>query len=118
MTRWCLAMIAAALVACARDEPDTERRDGTDTGAAEDVIGRPEGADSIPPDLRQGDSTPPESLPARDTGFKRPEQRPIRDVPPLTRPDTTRPDTVRPPERRPIRDAPPLTRRDTTRPPA
>lgn len=95
-------LCATLVVACARDDADGDPRDVTETGAAEDVIGRPEGADSIPPEMidRDPDSPrPSDSLTQRtrdsaarvDSGYKRPERRPIREIPPLTRPDSGKP---------------------------
>jgi hypothetical protein len=98
--RWKPLVAAIMIMACDRGE--VPREEAVDESAATDVIGRPEGADSIPPEMRDRDSdTPPPSdslgrhagdrqaeTPA-DSGFKRPERRPVRDVPPLTRPDTT-----------------------------
>ena len=97
------ALAVGALAACGRGEELDGARDVTESGAASDVIGRPEGADSIPPQMEDRNPEPPlppESLPpltreradsGRDTTFKPPERRPIRDIPPLTRPDSGRP---------------------------
>ena len=98
--RWKPLVAAIMIMACGRGE--VPREEAVDESAATDVIGRPEGADSIPPEMRDRDSDPPapaDSLgrqagdrqaetPA-DSEFKRPERRPVRNVPPLTRPDTT-----------------------------
>lgn len=103
MQRMIGVLFAVFIAACARDDISREPRDVTETGAATDVIGRPEGADSIPPEMRdrdpersrESDTLPPavdETAAARDdSGYKRPERRPVRDIPPLTRPDTTKP---------------------------
>ncbi|HSJ63136.1 MAG TPA: hypothetical protein VK922_04420 [Gemmatimonadaceae bacterium] len=76
-----------------------DARDVAESGAATDVIGRPEGADSIPPRMTDRSTEPPlppESLPAPrpvpDDSIRRPERRPIRKLPPLTRPDSGTPD--------------------------
>lgn len=100
--RWIPLVAAVIVMGCGRGEDPREGALSVSESAATDVIGRPEGADSIPPEMRDRDSdTPPpaDSLDQQadnrqaetpaDSGFKRPERRPIRDVPPLTRPDTT-----------------------------
>lgn len=95
-------LAAAVAAACARDESRSEARDVTETGAAEDVIGRPEGSDSIPPEMRGASDTaapmPADSLRSvfgdsaeQQDSFKRPERRPVRRLPPLTRPDSEKP---------------------------
>jgi len=100
--RWTILVLGAVLVACARDDAGLDARDVAESGAATDVTGRPEGADSIPPEMTGRDSEPPLAdslLPLagdtdsarRDTGYKRPERRPVREIPPLTRPDSTKP---------------------------
>ena len=100
--RCMICVLCAVLAACAHDEPDAGARDVAESGAATDVIGRPEGADSIPPEMTDRDSEPPLADPPlplagdsgsaqRDTGYKRPERRPIREIPPLTRPDSAKP---------------------------
>ena len=103
MQRMIGVLFAAFVAACARDDTTREQRDVTEMGAAIDVIGRPEGADSMPPEMRdrdpersrQSDTVPKradETAAARDdSGYKRPERRPVRDIPPLTRPDSTTP---------------------------
>lgn len=97
-TSWALLIVCAALIAaCGRgDETLEEARDVTDSGSPADVIGRPEGADTIPPQMEDRRPEPPlpaESLPPSppDDSLRRPERRPIRDIPPLTRPDSGRP---------------------------
>jgi hypothetical protein len=111
ITRWAaaaprgavLALAVGAVAACGRGDESAGARDVTESGAAADVIGRPEGADSVPPQMEDRDPEPPlppESLPplprersdsVRDTAIRPPERRPIRDIPPLTRPDSGRP---------------------------
>ncbi len=82
--RWKPLVAAIMVMGCGRGDVPREEAVNVDESAATDVIGRPEGADSIPPDMRDRDSdTPP------DSEFKRPERRPVRNVPPLTRPDST-----------------------------
>ncbi len=88
MTRWCYALSAALLLARAREDPNSEGRDVTETGAAEDVIGGREGGDGVPPESLP---SPEDTGSRQDSGFKRPERRPVREIPPLTRPDTGRP---------------------------
>lgn len=97
-----LLVAAMIVMGCGRGDVPREEAANVDESVATDVIGRPEGADSIPPEMRDRDSvTPPpaDSLDRQagdrqattppDSGFKRPERRPVRSVPPLTRPDTT-----------------------------
>jgi hypothetical protein len=92
---------AGALAGCGRgDEELRGARDVTESGAAFDVIGQPEGADSIPPrmeDLDPEPPLPPKALPPLsggretsgvDTAIRPPERRPIRNIPPLTKPDS------------------------------
>ena len=100
--RWTSLIAAVIVMGCGRGDVPRDEAGMVDESAATDVIGRPEGADSIPPEMRDRDSgTPPpaDSLdrqsgdrqadPPADSGFKRPERRPVRDLPPLTRPDST-----------------------------
>jgi len=101
MRRMICVLCAVVAAACARDDSSLEARDVTESGEASDVIGRPEGADSIPPEMRDRDSAPPPDSPPPRTGdsgaaqgdsaYKRPERRPVREVPPLTRPDSGKP---------------------------
>ncbi len=83
--RWKPLVAAMIVMGCGRGDPREEAAI-VDESAATDMIGRPEGADSTPPEMRDPDSDTP---PPADSGFKRPERRPVRSVPPLTRPDTT-----------------------------
>jgi hypothetical protein len=100
--RWKPWVAAMIVMGCGRGDVPREEAVNVDESAATDVIGRPEGADSIPPEMRDRDSdTPPpadsidrqagdrQAKTPADSEFKRPERRPVRDVPPLTRPDTT-----------------------------
>ena len=99
--RWKPLVAAMIVIGCGRGDVPREEAVNAGESAATDVIGRPEGADSIPPEMRDRDSDtpPPDSLDRQagdrqaetpaDSGFKRPERRPVRNVPPLTRPDTT-----------------------------
>ena len=84
--RWKLLAAAMIVMGCGCGDAPREEVVNADESAATDVIGRPEGADSIPPEMRDRDSDTP---PPADSEFKRPERRPVRNVPPLTRPDTT-----------------------------
>jgi hypothetical protein len=80
-----VVVASVALLACGDAGRKGSARDVSDSGAAQDVIGRPEGSDSIPPEMRgasAGQST--DSV----TRFKLPERRPNRKPPVLTRPDS------------------------------
>jgi hypothetical protein len=86
----------ALFAACGREDAARNARDVTESGAASDVIGQPEGADSIPSQMGGRQPQPPvPAEPRRPTTggdtIRRPERRPIRDIPPLTRPDSGRP---------------------------
>lgn len=73
--RWTVWVAVTMALACGRgDASSAEALDGNDS-AVTDVIGRPDNREAQTP---------------ADSEFKRPERRPVRTVPPLTRPDTTR----------------------------
>ncbi|MGI8842148.1 MAG: hypothetical protein ACR2HZ_00495 [Gemmatimonadaceae bacterium] len=100
--RWKRLVAAMIVLGCGRGDVPREGAVNVDESAATDVIGRPEGADSVPPEMRDRDSDAPRPVDSldrqagdrqaktpSDSEFKRPERRPVRNVPPLTRPDTT-----------------------------
>ena len=78
---WAAALASVAIVAFAAGcgPGDDELPDAGDSGTS----GTPTGADSTPP------RTVEESLPPDDS-LTRPERRPVRTIPPLTRPDSGR----------------------------
>jgi hypothetical protein len=100
--RWCrsggavfMSLTIGALAGCGGAPGSSgDARDVAESGAATDVSGRPEGVDSHPPRMTEP-PPPPASLPATrpvpDDSIRRPERRPVRSIPPLTKPDSGRP---------------------------
>lgn len=87
-------LATVALMACSQGADDGAARDTGESGAAADRVVPPD--DSLHRDSSTGrpDTTPAAAKPSAgdDTSrYKRPERRPIREIPPLTRPDTTTP---------------------------
>lgn len=90
--RWNALIAVTMALACGRGDDSGGTPKGSESAATDD----------IPPEMSDRDQNlplPPETTPRQtgnrqaetpaDSEFKRPERRPVRTVPPLTRPDTT-----------------------------